>query len=393
MDDNTLPPSAPVPLIPSPTPTPISISTPVNQTKVFITPSNNSKKIKIIGSGLILIFLLITLGMALKLSREKVVPPKAAFPSCVKSTRQADYPQTAGDIKIIPKEQAEEGGKWKLTWVLTGAKPNEHYTAIIKIHRCHTPTDTGGYDQCNAGDPNSEEITKTVSFDAPADISTTTEIPFSVDETVSCCERDQADLVSLNTIPWGSSFFIRTAWVDNATCKYTPPPPPPPTNTPTPTNQVTATPTLTGQPTPTLTITPTPTNPVATPTPLLGCQQTCTTDSDCNGNLRCQTVGGVKKCVNPTCINENDCICNKACWEICGQDSECPSGMNCYSANGISRCVNPACKSSQNCSCSAATSTPTPTTEILPNVGISLPTVGILTGGAVLILFSLLLAI
>ena len=170
MDDNTLPPSAPVLPMPPTPPPPVVPQAPIDQTKVFVTPSNNSKKIKIIGSALIVVFLLVTLGMALKLSQQKIIPPKAAFPSCVKNPRQADYPQTAGDIKIIPKDQSEENGKWKLTWVLTGAKPNEHYTAVIKIHRCHVPTQTGESDQCNAGDPNSEEITKTVSFDAPANV-------------------------------------------------------------------------------------------------------------------------------------------------------------------------------------------------------------------------------
>jgi len=311
--------------------------------------------------------------MALKLSQQKVIPPKAAFPPCVKSTRQADYPQTTSDnIKIIPSAQSEDGGKWKLTWNLTGAKPNQHFVAVIKIFHCLVKTETGGYDQCNSGDPNSTKVEKTVEFDAPAETAAETVISFSVEETVSCCERDQADLISLNGIPWGSSFFIRTAWQNNETCEFIPTPttPPQPTGTPTPTSPITTTP---------------------TPTPLLGCQQTCTTNSDCNGNLRCQTIGGIKKCVNPICVDENDCICNKNCWEVCGQDSECPSGMTCYSANGISRCVNPACKSSQNCSCSAAT--PIPTTENLPKVGISLPTVGILTGGAALIIFSLLLAL
>ena len=212
-------------------------------------------------------------------------------------------------------------------------------------------------------------------------MSATTEIPFTVEETVSCCERDQADLTDFNDKSWGSSFFIRTAWEESCTQIS-------PTPTPTPTITSTPTPTPTGSTSPT----PTPTSPVAnTTTPLLGCSQTCTTDSDCNGNLRCQTVGGVKKCVNPTCVDENDCICNKNCWEVCGQDSECSSSQNCRSISGIYRCVNPSCTQAQNCSCSAVT--PTPTTENLPNVGISLPTVGILTGGAVLILFSLLLAL
>lgn len=164
-----------------------------------------------------------------------------------------------------------------------------------------------------------------------------------------------------------------------------------PTPTATPTR--TATPTVT----PTASVTPTAT-PTATPTPLLGCYHTCTSDSDCEGDLKCQTVAGSQKCVTPQCPDERDCICNKSCWEVCGQNSECPTGTTCRSIDGIYRCVNPSCDREKDCDCSIVQNTPTPQiTPVsegeLPSAGTNFPTLGFLFGGAFLILIPLLLAL
>lgn len=42
---------------------------------------------------------------------------------------------------------------------------------------------------------------------------------------------------------------------------------------------------------------------------LVACFETCDEDSDCESDLRCMTVGGEKRCVNPSCTEETDCAC------------------------------------------------------------------------------------
>jgi len=100
---------------------------------------------------------------------------------------------------------------------------------------------------------------------------------------------------------------------------------PPLTPTPTPTPRVTPTPTLTPTPTPTGTITPTQTptptptgtltptqTPTPTPTPgeeIKKCYEECQYDEDCEGDLFCEEVSGIKRCVNIDCPDESDCIC------------------------------------------------------------------------------------
>ena len=188
--------------------------------------------------------------------------------------------------------------------------------------------------------------------------------------------------------------------------------------TPTPTGSITPSPTPTTTQTPTLTLTPSltpspsPTSkPMPTPTPLPGCYHECSSDNDCEGTLRCQSVSGVKRCVNLTCPGEPDCICNKNCWEICGQDRECPENLRCRSIDGTYRCVNQTCEREQDCDCVVPTSTPTsrlvvvigsptpqptgptPTPIELPPAGISLPTLGAIAGGIILTIVSLLLAL
>jgi len=169
----------------------------------------------------------------------------------------------------------------------------------------------------------------------------------------------------------------------------------------------TLTPTGTLVPTPTLTLTPAPT---ATPTPLLGCYRECESDDDCDGDtLRCQTVSGVKRCVNLSCPGENDCVCNVSCWGVCGQDSECPGDLDCQAIDSVSRCVNTDCERDQDCECAGgATPTPTPgglatyppidsgptpTPVELPEAGISLPTIGAVVSGIILAIVSILLVL
>jgi len=44
-------------------------------------------------------------------------------------------------------------------------------------------------------------------------------------------------------------------------------------------------------------------------TGLIACFDDCTEDADCESGLRCMTVGGEKRCVNPECIEDADCVC------------------------------------------------------------------------------------
>jgi hypothetical protein len=174
----------------------------------------------------------------------------------------------------------------------------------------------------------------------------------------------------------------------------------------------------TATPTPTLPagITPTATSaPTATPTPLLGCYHACDTVADCESGFECQLVAGSKKCVTPSCPDERDCVCNKACWGLCSHDNECGNGNICHLAEGTnSRCVNPSCETKSDCNCTGITPTPTktatatptktsrltlsptPTTVVtpeLPEAGSTFPTLAIFAGGLILLLIPLLLMI
>lgn len=178
-----------------------------------------------------------------------------------------------------------------------------------------------------------------------------------------------------------------------------------PVQSPTPTGSLSPSPTLAGVPG--ATATPAPTNTpglTATPTPLLGCYRECDSDDDCGGTLVCQTVSGVKRCVDLSCPGEKDCICNAACWGVCGQDSECPEDLRCRSVDEVYRCVYPDCEQEQDCECEVATTvasadgttTPvlmTPTPVELPEAGISIPTIGAILGGIILTVVSLLVAL
>ena len=80
---------------------------------------------------------------------------------------------------------------------------------------------------------------------------------------------------------------------------------PTPTGTLTPTPTPTSTPTATPTPTNTPTSTPTPT---ATPTPsqqVSGCDETCTTNSDCGSGLVCID----SSCRNASCTEKTNCQC------------------------------------------------------------------------------------
>ena len=55
-------------------------------------------------------------------------------------------------------------------------------------------------------------------------------------------------------------------------------------------------------------------SPSASPSPSpspqpTACFDTCDSDANCEADLRCLTVSGTKRCVNPSCTEDADCIC------------------------------------------------------------------------------------
>lgn len=52
------------------------------------------------------------------------------------------------------------------------------------------------------------------------------------------------------------------------------------------------------------------TSPSPSPSPVPNaCFDTCVSDADCEADLRCQSVSGTKRCVNPSCSEDADCLC------------------------------------------------------------------------------------
>jgi hypothetical protein len=49
-------------------------------------------------------------------------------------------------------------------------------------------------------------------------------------------------------------------------------------------------------------------SPSPSPSPT-ACFDTCDSDADCEEDLRCMDVSGTKRCVNPTCPEDADCVC------------------------------------------------------------------------------------
>ena len=49
-------------------------------------------------------------------------------------------------------------------------------------------------------------------------------------------------------------------------------------------------------------------SPSPSPQPIT-CFDTCSSDAECEADLRCQSVSGTKRCVNPSCSEDADCSC------------------------------------------------------------------------------------
>lgn len=135
------------------------------------------------------------------------------------------------------------------------------------------------------------------------------------------------------------------------------------------------------------TTTPTSTSkPTTTPTSTPGfCNSTCTSNSDCRGNLQCLVVNqttGAKRCRNVNCSAQADCSCAK-CNETCNFNSDCLGNLVCVPSGiqtGAKVCRKASCTGETDCLCQGETATPTPTTTATPKVT-STPTITP-TGGA-----------
>lgn len=145
-------------------------------------------------------------------------------------------------------------------------------------------------------------------------------------------------------------------------------------------------------------------SPAVSPSPKIGCNITCETDADCEGDFICYDTGSVSKCLDPSCTEETDCTCNNSCWEVCTNDTECPEDLSCRQIDATKRCVNTSCQRENDCDCTqeeglgggATVASPSPSPrasnlpQSLPETGITTPTTLILGLGGAFLLIGLL---
>jgi len=136
--------------------------------------------------------------------------------------------------------------------------------------------------------------------------------------------------------------------------------------------------------------------PTATPTGA-SCNNACSVNSDCAGGLICS--GGA--CRNSSCVNEADCVCDVAtgtptlpqCSD--GIDNDGDGKIDCTPGNPDPGCF-PDGKGGGDGNCNPNDNDERDATARatqLPDAGISLPTLGALGGGVVMVLLGILLAL
>lgn len=150
-------------------------------------------------------------------------------------------------------------------------------------------------------------------------------------------------------------------------------------------------------------------SPSPSPSPqLTACFDKCSSSNDCEDSLSCLTVGGDKRCVNPNCSEDTNCVCpgtQKACFDKCENSNDCADNRTCLTIPGTNdkRCVNSACVTESDCACNAS---PTPITynppasvppaqtkggqPVLPQAGVSGPAILGVSAGLLLIIGALL---
>jgi hypothetical protein len=129
--------------------------------------------------------------------------------------------------------------------------------------------------------------------------------------------------------------------------------------------------------------------PTLTPTPSIPvpeCWDECT--DECSGDLVCQDVSGTKRCVNESCPEEEDCECPGA--TPTPTPTPGPTATPTPTPTpGLTSTPTPTSPPPPP----GVTLTPTPTPVELPSAGISLPTIGVLLGGILLVALSAILAL
>jgi hypothetical protein len=150
-------------------------------------------------------------------------------------------------------------------------------------------------------------------------------------------------------------------------------------------------------------LTSTPTNtPTATPTPQVGCDYSCTMNSDCSSGLVCSGA----RCRNNSCTEQSNCQCPGAtstptptntptptptpivyvgCNSGCTVNTDCMTGLVCMD----SLCRNPSCTEKASCQCAIAAA-PTPKTPVA-GTGPSILGASVIAGGFLLVLLGLAL--
>lgn len=84
------------------------------------------------------------------------------------------------------------------------------------------------------------------------------------------------------------------------------------------------------------------------------------------------------------------------CWQACTYDSQCPGTLNCLDVNGVNRCVNSSCPTESDCICGIAAASPLSEgkggpAEQLPSAGTPIPTILLALGAILLVALGLLL--
>jgi hypothetical protein len=124
-------------------------------------------------------------------------------------------------------------------------------------------------------------------------------------------------------------------------------PSPSPSPSPTPSPSPSPSPTPTANP-----ASPTPT-PATGGTSLKSCNQSCSSNSECNTNLRCYN-GACRLAANPessSCSNPTDQGIHRSCDQYCADTNECASGYTCF----YNKCRLPSNPDSSSCSAATAT--------------------------------------
>ena len=170
------------------------------------------------------------------------------------------------------------------------------------------------------------------------------------------CTDDSSCQSPLKCLTRGTAKYCLNSSCPTETDCTCPGPTPTSTVTPTPTSSVTSTPT----PTSTVTSTPTP-----TPTTVVGCDQSCTNDDNCNGDLICSSG----HCRNKDCTGETDCSCPGPTSTPTSTPTNGPTSTP----------------------TTTVSSQATPTPVQLPQAGFAWPTFGAIFGGMAFILIASLL--